>query len=144
MEEIVEPVTNPILLQLLKEFSKDNSNKLLTKLLICLSNAKLLAPVVITGNISNGVISEGSTISFKSLKYSTGDNYNIAFTDWDELRKWSVEEEKTFVVSYDDLKTIFLTSKDDVSGFVINPMSDNFIINKNALDHFSNLYQQVK
>jgi len=141
---INEQITNSDFIKKLNAFGANNSNDKLADLLYSLNDAKFLSPVIINGNIVNGNIEKGTTLQFKTIQYSTGDNYYLAFTDWDELRKWSIENEKTFVLSFEDLKVLYNQAKGNVSGFVINPFSQNFIVNDYALDYFSKIYSRVK
>ena len=138
--DINKPVENPIVVEKLNQFKFDNSNESLLELLYTFNNANFLAPVIITGNISNGIMQKGTTIQFKTIKYSTNDFYYLAFTDWNELRKWSNENEQTLVLSFDDLKTLFDKGKDNISGFVINPFTQNFMVNKYAIEYFDKIY----
>lgn len=105
----------------------ENQNRFINELI----TAKFLVPVK-TEN--EDVSSEGKrVIGFSSLTNHDGDNFFMAYTDVENLKKWDKLEDKK-VVQMDYYQIIEITLKPDAnySGFVINPFSDNFVfLNKN-------------
>ncbi len=106
--------------------------------------ATFLAPVVIDpppvadeqGLFS---ISPGSQIQFPMLQAPDGKRFFMAYTDWEELRKWKNEDnQQTFglkLVEYADM----LFRKDEngntppAAGFVINPYGGNMAMTKELI-----------
>lgn len=95
------------------------------------------------GEIENGVLKAGATISFKMLTNSLGESFFIAFTDWEELAKWSMEKEQTLISTYEDLKSMVLKDTKDAKGFVINPYGQNIIITPELMQYFSQRKSEI-
>ena len=64
-----------------------------------------------------------------------GGHYLMAFTDWDELRKWPGyrPNQQTIVSSYADFSEIVLKQPNAYPGFVINPFGHNLTISKTQI-----------
>jgi len=60
--------------------------------------------------------------------------YFQAYTDKEEYNKWdSVNESKYFILIFDELANIVISSDEEVKGLVINPFSDNITLDKKIL-----------
>ena len=76
-------------------------------------------------------LEKGTTISFYTIEDSAGRHFFLAFTDWDELRKWqNNEHQQTFIVTFDDLSGMVLQDGCRCEGFVINPFGESIVFNK--------------
>lgn len=64
-----------------------------------------------------------------------GEHYLMAFTDWDELRKWPGyrPNQQTIVCSYADFSEIVMKQPNTYPGFVINPYGQNLTISKTQI-----------
>ena len=137
MIDVNEPLTNPELVNCmnicLNEKSTENEAVFIEKV----TKAHFLAPIIFKGDIENGLLTEDSTMSFKTLTNSLEETFFLIFTDWDELGKWSKKKEQTLILHYDDLKAMVLKDNLNVKGFIINPYGQNFLITPELMEYFS-------
>ena len=80
------------------------------------------------------VVREGSNISFAFLSSGDGTAFLPVYTDWKELRKCEVYKNadvNTLILSFDDMVAITAGK----SGIVVNPYSDNFVIQPENVTH---------
>lgn len=74
-------------------------------------------------------------LTFMLLCDQNNNNYFQAYTDMDEYSKWSdSKKSKNFVLKFDELASIIVSSEDEVKGLAINPFSENIILDKDFLD----------
>lgn len=137
MIDVNTPVTNPELVDIMNKFSNEKNAKNEFVLIEKITQAHFLTPIIIEGEIEKGVIKAGSTISFKMLTNNSDESFFIAFTDWEELAKWSMEKEQTLISRYEDLKAMVLKDTEKVTGFVINPYGQNIVITPELMQYFS-------
>ena len=135
--DVNKPVTNPGLIKAIK-LMKQNS-KMESEFLIELFKATFLCPGRIDkANVaerfdSNFTLGEGTKLTLSSLDSVSGEEYLMAFTDWNELRKWqNVDGQQTFLFSIIDYKTIVLGNL-RFAGVVINPFSENVVLDREKL-----------
>ena len=137
MIDVNKPLTNPELVNsmntCLNEKTAENEAVFIEKII----KANFLAPIIFKGEIENGVLKADSTISFKTITNSLNESFFLAFTDWEELGKWSKEKEQTLIVPYDDLKAMVLKDNTNIKGFVINAYGQNFLITPELMEYFS-------
>lgn len=143
MIDVNKPVTNPELVDSMNKFLNERSAENEGVLIEKITKAHYLAPIILQGEIENGILKAGSTISFKMLTNSLGETFFMAFTDWDELAKWSTEKEETLISTYDDLKSMVLKDTENVKGFVINPYGQNIVITPELMQYFSQSKSEV-
>lgn len=73
-------------------------------------------------------------LSFMLLADQNEKNYFQAYTDLDEYNKWSdSKNSKHFILTFDEYANIVTSSDDEVAGLVINPFTENIILNKEIL-----------
>jgi len=135
--EINKPVINPELLESMNKFLDDKSAENELILIGKINQSHLLTPVIVSGNVENCLIEEGSTVSFKTVSNTNDESYFIAFTDLDELGKWSKDKEQTLIYTCDDLNGIVIENINTIKGFVINPYSQRFIVTPEVMLYFS-------
>ena len=97
---INEPITNIKLVEIMKKLKNDNIHQ--EEFFNELSDAKLLCPVnmEVKNKTTNGdatISGEGSSISIISIADNKDNYYLMAFTDWDELRKWNAKNKSTSI-----------------------------------------------
>ena len=133
--DINQPVTNPGLLESIKQMKKDMNNKSL--FIKELYKAVFLCPVIIDkqeGSDENDTAvhnNQETKISLIHITSKTGETYLMAFSEWSEVRKWNPEiTQKTLLLSFDDYKNFLLSSASQYEGFVLNPFGENRIISK--------------
>lgn len=143
MLDINRPVTNPELVNCMNTFfnERNTTNELI--LIEQIEKAHFLVPITLQGEIINGVLKEGSHIHIKIISDSSKDTYFMAFTDWEQLSKWSQEKEETLVLTYADLKSIVFKDTDSIKGFVINPYGQNIIITPKLMEYFQQRKSEI-
>ncbi|MBU3158499.1 SseB family protein [Clostridium frigoris] len=143
MINVNKPVTNPELVESMNKFinekSADNELNLIEKI----NQSHLMTPVIISGDVENGLIPEGTTVSFKTITNTDNESYIVTFTDEDELYKWSKDKEQTLAYTYDDLNGIVLENINEIKGFVINPYGQIFIITPEVMQYFSKRKSEI-
>lgn len=78
---------------------------------------------------------EGTTMQLPLLTAPAGSKYYPAFTDMEELQKWEdMKHSKTVLLSFDDYAAMALQDK-ETNGIVINPFSENMVVEKPLLEH---------
>ena len=102
MIEVNKPVTNPELVESMNKFinekNADNELNIIEKI----NKSLLMTPVIINAEVENGLISEGTTVSFKTITNTNNESYIVTFTDHDELSKWAKGKEQTLAYTYED------------------------------------------
>jgi len=136
--DVNKPVTNPNLLKAIQLMGQDRKYE--SQFIDELFKAIFLCPGQIdkSNSTKSGdgkiTVGEGSKISLSLLEAKSGENYLMAFTDWDELRKWqNTKGQQTFLFSIDDYKTIILGNQ-HYGGVVINPYGANLVFNQENLE----------
>lgn len=139
--DINKPVSNPMLvgaMELVKaEDTPEHRNIFLTEVM----KAVFLAPVVVTPipvPDENGLfqLQPESKIQFPMLQAPDGKQFFMAFTDWEELRKWKNEDnQQTFGLRLIDFAEMMFQKNDrgemnPAAGFVINPYGANMAMTK--------------
>ena len=106
-------------------------------------NAQFLAPARLSSPPSlnkdgTGTVGKDAKISFALIGSPDGKKYYPAFTDINEMLKWeSMAEQKPFTLAlgFDDYADM-IVRKNAAEGLVINPFSDNLILDKKLLAHW--------
>lgn len=136
-------VTNPELVIIMNKFMAEKTKVNEILLADQITHAQFLTPVILDGEIENGVLKAGSTLRFKILINEQNESYFMAFTDWDELKKWSKQTEQTFIATYEDLKGMVLKDSYEIKGFAINPYGQNFLITSEIMKFFSEIRAEI-
>ena len=69
------------------------------------------------------------------LSSAGGKHFYPVFTDHNELAKWKkMEKPNTLILTFDDYAA-FLEKNEQAEGIVINPFSDNFVLNRKLMAH---------
>ena len=141
------PIKNPMLcgaMELLKAEDNQEHRKLFIDELM---KAHLLAPVIIDPAPQpdeNGRVRmvPGCKMQFPMLPTKDGVQFFMAFTDWDELKKWNPNEpQQTMAFGFDDYANLLLRKNKDgqlspAMGFVINPFSNNIVVTREMVAKF--------
>lgn len=139
--DINQPVTNPELIGALLAFNEDSTLEKQKQFFGKLKEARLLAPIimVLSDNVEKKednslLLKKDSKISFITISNNLNETYFLAFTDWDELRKWqNIENQQTLIVNIADYQSLLKDSK-DCKGIVINPYNEAIQIDRSLLD----------
>lgn len=143
MIDVNKPITNPKLVEIMNKFLNERSAENEIVLIDRITQAQFLSPVILDGEIQNGTIKAGATISFKMLTNNSNESFFMAFTDWEELGKWSKEKEQTLISTYEDLKSMVEKDAQRVKGFVINPYGQNIVITPELIQYFSRRKSEI-
>lgn len=128
-----KPVTNPALKAAAEKVRADNTPEMLNAAINELVKAILITPaqIQLDGKVPKPdaqgriQIPKDSKVNFQILNTPDGKHYFMAFTDWEELRKWRKEPgQKTMMLRFDDFAGL-LANNPNASGFVLNPFSSN-------------------
>ena len=129
------------------EENKETQTALIEKVL----TAKFFAPVDIIDGDGNPVrgtgkiqIPENSKFNFKLLQNTKGEQFFAVFTDIEEFQKWNKTPKiNTIVVVFPQIAQLALEKSDSISGFVINPMTQNIIFSRDAITHLLDAMKTV-
>ncbi|MGN1119040.1 MAG: enhanced serine sensitivity protein SseB C-terminal domain-containing protein [Oscillospiraceae bacterium] len=94
-------------------------------------------------NPANGAPSNGSKVEFAMIADAKGNSYYPAFTSMKEFGKWepmAKTDPQTITVTFSDLARMIL-GQSGAAGFVVNPFSDNLLINKEAVKRWNEILQ---
>ncbi|MBQ9384944.1 MAG: enhanced serine sensitivity protein SseB C-terminal domain-containing protein [Ruminiclostridium sp.] len=122
-----------------KEENKETQTALIEKVL----TAKFFAPVDIIDGDGNPVqgtgkiqIPENSKFNFKLIQNSKGEQFFPVFTDIEEFQKWNKQPKiNTIIVIFPQIAQLAMQKSEELSGFVINPMTQNIIFSQDAIKH---------
>lgn len=92
------------------------------------------------------VIIEDTVMFLPVFTNATGEHYLMAFTDWDELRKWPGyrRNQHTIVSSYRDFSEIVLKQNNEYAGFLINPFGHNLSIPKTLITQIRSRIKRIQ
>lgn len=145
MIDVNKPVTNPSLVEAIKNMNENNTKEKQDKVIDEVMKAHFISPVNISpapsssSNNNEVVLKEKTTISFNIIEDTNNQKFFLAFTDWDELGKWHINEnQQTLIVTFDDLAAMILDEKGNSDGFVINPFGHNITFNKSMILNLKN------
>lgn len=144
----LKQITNPMLvgaMELLKaEDTKEHRQMVIDQAL----KAKFLTPGIIdpppvpdeTGKVK---LTKENRINVPMLTGSDGKNYFMAFTDMGELEKWKKQEKQNvFVFRFVQYATMLLKNNENCNGLVINPYSNNLVMNREMINAIIHIMQK--
>ena len=137
MIDVNKPVTNPQLDTAIKQMRENNTKENQDHMIDEMMKAHFISPVVISpapgqpGNNNKVVLKEDTEINFSIIENTANQKFFLAFTNWDELRKWhNAENQQTLIMTFDDLASMALNKDSNIEGFAINPFGGNVMFNK--------------
>lgn len=136
---INEAITNEKLVDVMRRLKQNSANQ--EGFFKEVYEAKFLCPVnmELKDTFHNGnkiVTGEGTSISLMSLVNNEGQHFLMAFTDWEELRKWNKKDnQKTLVLTCDDYRNAMRQPDSPYQGMVINPYGENIILSLSLLNN---------
>ena len=136
--DINKPITNPDLVNVIREIKQGkNKEELFWKEIF---KAKFLCPInmeprrVSQQENQKIVLEEGTRIALLSIDNQQGEHFLMAFTDWNELKKWKQnKDQQTLILSYEDYQQIVLKDASAYQGMVINPFGENILFDRKML-----------
>lgn len=139
--DVNRPVENPSLIASIKALLAKNNEQNQNEMINEVIRAKFLTPVIIAPDPTTSeetgkkTFPKGTAIGFITLQNENNEEFFLAFTDWQELKKWRDKvDEQTLIVSYADLSSLVLDDKGRSGGFVINPYSDDVVFKKTLIE----------
>ncbi len=126
---------------LLKEL-KENRSESVTNMTFqeIVMNARFVSPVLLSKQpIQNGdgtaTFTEDTTIRMPMLTSADGKGFYAMFTDKEEFAKWeSVKGTDTVLLAFDDFAAL-IEKNEEAAGVVLNPFSDNLVLNRVTVEH---------
>lgn len=137
-----KPITNPELVEALKALHQENTPQNQGKVLgLVVERAVFLTPAVVTpapqqpGQADSA--RKQATIQFQLITTKDGRPFFPAFTDWEELRKFSkLKEQRVVMLRFDNYAEMVL--KDDrTAGMVINPLGLSLTLDRKSLENMA-------
>jgi hypothetical protein len=145
-ENIFPNLGNEKLIAAMEAVKSDENKETQNALIQAVLASKYFAPVEIfdkDGNKIEGTgkmeIPKDAKFNFRLIKNTQGEAFFTLFTDIPEYQKWNKEQKiGTIVVVFPQIAQLILSNKDDVKGFVINPMGQNIVFTKETIANILN------
>lgn len=139
--DVDKPIENPRLKGLLR-FAAGNPTEEIMNLVYeeIAMNARFLSVMMLSeepeaNEDGTAKFKEGSVMQLPQLTAPDGAKFQPAFTDWQELEKWEdMKKPKTLLLTFDDYAALVLKNP-EIQGIVVNPFSENMIIDRRILEH---------
>lgn len=138
--DYMNAINNDELLKAIDEMKKNNSPENQSHMLDLMVEAQFLAPVSITpapetsgGMMTNITLPPDAKIRFHMIENGSGQRFFLAFTSFEEMRKWRPNQDnQTIVANFDDYANLLKNAVGDgkIAGFVIDPFGTNVIFSK--------------
>ena len=145
MFDINKPIANDELVKQMELVKTENTPESKNLFISSMLAARFLVPVMVdlspemadTSAKKSGVmpIPHGTKISFHSLKSADGEVFHMAFTDKNELIKWSGYKNgmQIALLTFWDFGEMVKTTGLSFGGFVINPFSHNMMVRRGMI-----------
>lgn len=127
----------------MKAKNTDESKNDFVKLAV---RAIYFVPVVISPKPENNVVAEGSKIAYHNMRSADGKKLLMAFTSFDELKKWeSYNEEDMQVIrhTYGDIYNL-VAKKGIYDGFIIDPFGENVALRTELMENIAKAMLPMK
>ena len=137
--DLKKPVTDPKVLEAIHIMRANNTPETRSQMVHAVMQGRFLAPVHIepepqTDENGCAVLTPDATVGFHMLPTKDGQRFLLAFTDWDELKKWKpAGKQQVLTIGFDEYSRVILRPDSVAAGFVINPFGVNVSFNKNFL-----------
>lgn len=130
-------LSNPQLVEAMKQLHQENTPLNQGKVLdMVLNHAAFLAPVMVAP-IPDGPQKGKNAIRFQLTTNKDGQAFFPAFTDWEELSKFSkAADQKVVMLRFDNYAHMVLQDQ-RVAGLVINPMGLSLTLDRNNIDRLA-------
>lgn len=138
--DINKPITNPNLVNVIKEIKQGNKEGELFWEEIF--KAKFLCPIKMEiGKTTQKekhqiVLEEETSVALLSIANERSEHFLMAFTDWDELKKWNQDHnQQALILSYEDYQGIIIKNDSAYQGMVINPFGENIVLDRQIMSN---------
>ena len=150
-EDVFPDLGNEDLVKAMNEINKNENPETQKAMIEKVLGARFFAPVDVLdadGNILKGsgkvAIPKDAKFNFKLIQNQKGEQYFAVFTDVKEYMKWSKNPKvNTIVVVFPQIAQLAKEKAADISGFVINPMSQNIIFTQDIISNLLNAMKTV-
>jgi hypothetical protein len=140
--DVNKPVENPKLKELFEKWLQEKTDDLLNQVFEeIVIRAHFLSVIILSeepkpSGDGTATFKQGTVMQFPMITTQDEKQFYPAFTDWGELAKWQniTSPPKTLILSFDDYVHMVLEGA-NVDGVIINPLSDNFLIDRSLLTH---------
>lgn len=139
--DATKPLENFRLNVLLKE-AKENQTQTAMSMLFeeIVMNAHFLSVVFLSelpkpDEDGKAVFRKNTTMQMPMVSNTGGKHFYPVFTEHNELAKWKqMEKPNTLILTFDDYVAM-VEKHEEAEGIVINPFSDNFVLNRKLIAH---------
>lgn len=138
--DYMNAINNDELLKAIEEMKKDNSPENQSCMLDLMVESEFLTPVCITpapetngATMINMSLAPDAKIKFHMIENGKGKKYFLAFTSFDEMKKWRPKQDnQTIIQNFDDYAGMLQKAVGDgqIVGFVIDPFGSNIAFTK--------------
>lgn len=128
------------LVKAMQEMKANDDNAYKTAFVKELLKAKLQVPVNISPAPENGVIKQGSTVSYMALRENRNDKkLLLVFTSMDEFKKFSANGMSAYILTHGYPELCAIVRGKGFDGFVIDPLGENVAVSTVLMDKIKNL-----
>lgn len=138
--DVSKPVTNPELVKALSHMRQVKTRESGDAVIELIKTAKFLVPIVLNKQPKrneDGTVTfhDQTMIRFPLLQNAKKQSYFMAFTDWNELYKWSSGQDQTTAVFElkDYLDLLEGPNNEGAAGMVVNPYGGNLTLTRDML-----------
>lgn len=127
----------------MKAQNTDKSKNEFVKLAV---RAVYFVPVVISPKPENNTVAEGSKIAYHNMRSTDGKKLLMAFTSFDELKKWdsyNPDEMQVIRHSYGDIYS-FVVKQKVYDGFIIDPFGENVALKSDLMENIAQAMLPMK
>lgn len=143
--EMKKPITNPELVEALKVLHQENTPLNQGRVLnLVLNHAVFLSPVLVPPAPQQDPSAPKKTaIQFQLITTQDGRPFFPAFTDEEELRKFSGRKtQQTAVLRFDDYVSL-VRRNEKACGFVVNPLGLSLTLDRKTLENLAKQKQEL-
>lgn len=151
MLRVNQLIENPNLKEYMKAAKEEKTSETIGRVYEEIAmRARLLIVVNIEAEIQTNeegeqFVDEHAKIQFPLLSAPNGQLFYPAFTDMEEVKKWGIfgdENPTTVLMNFEDY-LLMMDNNTNSEGFVVNPFSDNVILNRRTVEHLRNKKDDV-
>ena len=136
MLELNQPLTNPALVKTMDVFKKEQNPRTELDMINAILMARFLSPVNFSEPPVDGQVKPDTTLQHFLITNTKEEQFYLAFTDWQELEKWSKGERRDAFTAPVQVFAALLDKSKTVRGVVINPFGQNITLTKEMIENF--------
>lgn len=136
MLELNQPIQNPALIKVMDAFKKEPSPRTELDMIAGLLSAKFLTPISLAKPVEGGQLGPDTAFQHYLITNNKDERFFLAFTDEDELKKWSGGEHRDAFTAPLPVFAALLGKSTTAKGVVINPFGQNITLTKEMIENF--------